>query len=234
MSVIFWLFALMLLLYMAGVRVNWQAGTVRSTASIYFELAGKSKESVEYILNGQSSTSTTPVTIGQLSPGAYTLTVRQADHQEWHRSFKLAAGEAANFTDILLVPTLITPRAATTAELKLLDNPPLVVDDNLRLNGGELYLMGKDDEEDLILRLSEDISQALWLPDKAHILLIAGQTAALVEVSGTNMTSLFTVPAGADNHLYITKDGATVLLKSGDAITAYDIANPSGPFWTKL
>lgn len=234
LTVFFWLFALSLLLYMAGLRVNWRAGTVRSTASIYIELAGKTKEPVEYILNGQSYSGTTPVTIGQLSPGAYTLTVRQADHQEWARSFKLSAGEAANFTDILLVPTLISPREATAAELKLLDNPLVIADEQLRLNGGELYLTGKDDEEELILRLSEDITQALWMPDHAHVIIMAGQTVAMVESSGTNMTALFTVPTGATNHIYITKDGATVLLKSGDAITAFDIAEPTGPFWTRL
>jgi hypothetical protein len=219
---------------MAGLRVNWQARTVRSTSSVYIELAGKVKEPIEYILNGQTTAGTSPVTISQLTPGAYTLTVRQPEHQDWHRSFKLEPGQAANFTDVLLLPILISPRVPTEAELKLVDAPLVIADEDLRIDGAELYLKDRDGEEELLLRLSENISQAIWLPDQAHILILAGQTAAVMEKEGTNMTPVFTVPTDTLNRLFINKDGATVLLKSGDAVTAYDIATPAGPFWTHL
>lgn len=232
MSVLFWLVALFILLYMAGLRVNWTAKTVRATSSIYIELANKAKEPVEYILNGQTGTGTAPITLGQLTPGSYSLTVRQADHQEWHRSFRLDPGQAVSFTDILLVPTLITPRTPTEAEAKLADSPLVIADEGLRVNRTELYLQ-EDDEEELLLRLSEQISQAVWLPDKAHIVLLAGQTAALVEVSGTNMTPLFTVPAEGVNRLFVSNDGAAVVLSSNGTLTAYDIAAPGGFFWTR-
>ncbi len=234
MTVLFWIFALSILLYMAGLRVNWQAKTVRATSSIYLHLAGKAKEPIEYIINGQTFTGTTPVTIGQLTPGAYSITVRQPEHIEWHRSIRLDAGEAANFTDILLIPTIISSREPVEAELKLLDTPLIVADEDLRLTGGELYLTNSEGEEELLLRLSEDISQAVWMPDAAHIVMLVGETAVIVEKTGTNMTPLFTVPTGVSSQLFISKDGATVLVKSGDAVLAYDIAELPGPFWTRL
>lgn len=234
LTVIFWIVALSILLYMAGLRVNWRTGTVRGTSSIYIELAGKAKEPIEYILNGESTAATTPVTISQLTPGAYTLTVRQPDHQEWHRSFRLEAGEAANFTAILLIPTLVSPREATEAERKITDGPLVIADEGLRVNNAELYLKDRRDKEELLLRLSEPISQAIWMPDQAHILILAGQTVAIVEKTGTNITPLFIVSSGLSNRLYVNKNGATVLLVSGSAVTAYDIADAPGSLWSLL
>ena len=234
MSVLFWIFAFSLLLYMAGLRVNWQAKTVRATSSIFIELSGRVKEPIEYILNGQASAGTAPVTISQLTPGAYTLIVRQPDHQEWHRSFRLEPGEAANFTDIMLVPTIITSREPSEAELKLIEGPLIIADADLRVDGSELYLTDRENKETLLLRLSENIGQALWLPDQVHIIVLAGQSVALVEKTGTNMTPLFTVPQDVINRIFLTKDGATVLVQSGSAVSAYDFFDQSGPFWTHL
>lgn len=233
MVISFWIFAVVVLLYMAGVRVNLQAGILQPTASIYLELWGRQRQPVEYVLNGQSSTDTAPITIGKLTPGPYSLTVRQPGKVEWHRSFRLSAGEAINFRDILLVPDVLTPREPSESELVLSAEPVTPASDGLRLNVNELYRENSGGQESLLLRLSEPISQATWLPRETHVLLLVGRSVMLVEKAGTNMTTLLSVDSEQPVRLYATRSGAIIVVE-GEKVQSYDLVEPRSSFWGGL
>ena len=195
--VLFWIVAVALLLYLAGVQVNWRNRQLVPSASIALSSSQQKKLAVRYTLNGESADIVFPTTIDHLNPGTYTLELAAPGKQTWRQTMQLDAYEAAVFDSVLLVPITLTPRPATAQENQALERVKHYVSKGLLIRDTELLDI-RTEPEVLVTRLSVPIEQAVWTPDREHIVVRAGNDIMLMDSNGTNITPLFSI---TEDHL---------------------------------
>lgn len=223
---VFWTITLLVLLYASGVRVNWQSGRISSSVSISLKTQDKLKDKINYTLNGVEQQGELPLVLSQLQPGHYTINVQREGAMPWQRSVYLEPGSAALYHNIVFVPQSIAQRDPTTSERRQVLAKQQLIDDGLVIRDTELYRTDKDQEE-LIVRMSENIDQAFWYTRKTHVLVKTGTTVSLLEVDGgTNRTKLFTLASDSPIKVLVA-DEKTIIVAVGQTVTVYDLTLPS-------
>lgn len=218
----FWIIALIVLMYAAGFRVNWQSGRLIESSSVALSTINNKKIAVTYTLNGEAKTANLPVLINYLTPGAYTLTVESEGKISWQKSFRVEATDAASFDNLLLLPVIIPVRPATTDESASLAKVEKLVSAGLLIRNNELYDTRKKVEK-LLVRMSQPIEQAIWYPKEKHIIIRSGQTVSLMETDGTNITKLFTLDSARPVKMVVLGGGQTLVVESDHGPLSYDL-----------
>lgn len=220
--VFFWVITLLILLYVGGVRYNWQSRSFLSSASLSLTSYFRQKTAVSYVINGEEHTGTLPLILNWLTPGYYNISLRVEGKRPWERSLKLAAGQAVPFENILFLNESIVARPATENERAVLKRITVLVDDGLLIRENEL-IDQRARLDRLVVRMSHSIEQALWYPRQSHILVRDSRAVYLMEEDGTNINELFTLAVDRPVKLAVTGGGATVLVDHPDGALAYDL-----------
>lgn len=211
----FWIVAVIVVLYVAGFRVNWTSGRVTGYSSVSFASYERNKQPVNYTINGEERVGNLPLVINWLTPGAYSISIATADTLPWYRSFRLTSNGAQTFDNILLIPKDLEPRNVTANESSTLEQVDKFVSEGLLIRDTELFDL-RGNEERLIVRMSSPIEQAVWYSKRTHVIVRSGQTVYIMEVSGTNITSLANVDSPVPTPIAVTEGGSIVLIKDGD------------------
>lgn len=223
--VVFWIVAIGLLLYLAGVKVNWGSRQLVPSASIALSTYQQKKINARYTLNGASADITLPTVINDLEPGVYTIELTVPQKQSWRQTVHLDGYQAATFDSILFVPITITPRGATNQENQALNRVQRFVSKGLLIRETDLFDTRElsNGKELLITRLSIPIEQAVWLPDREHIVIRAGNSFMVLDANGTNITPLFTVTEERLLHLLVWDRGRVLVVERDAGAESYEL-----------
>jgi len=223
--VLFWIVAISLLLYLAGVNVNWRSRQLVPSASIALSTYQQKKVEARYVLNGMSANVTLPTVIDDLEPGDYTIELTVPGKQSWRQTMSLAGYQAATFDSILFVPITLIPRPATNQENQALNRVQRFVSKGLLVRETDLFDIRERDEsgEKLVTRLSVPIEQAVWLTDKKHIVIRAGKSFMLLDANGTNITPLFTVTEERPLQLLVWDRGRVLVVERDGGAQSYEL-----------
>lgn len=217
--VFFWIVAVIVVLYVAGFRVNWSSGKVSGYSSVSFASYERTKLPIDYEINGEERTGNMPLVINWLTPGVYSISIKTEGTLPWYRSFRLTANGAETFNNILLIPEDLQPRDLTSNESATLGRVDKFVSEGLLIRGGQLFDV-RGGEERLIIRMSSPIEQAVWYPKRTHVIVRSSQTIYIMESSGTNITSLANVESLSPTPITVISGGATILIKDGEKESA--------------
>lgn len=221
--VVFWIVAIGLLLYLSGVNINWRSRRLVPSASIALSTYQQKKLDLRYTLNGASAEVTLPTVIDDLTPGDYTIELTAPGKQSWRQSVRLDGYQAATFDSILFVPITLTPRAATSQENQALNRVKLYVSKGLLIRDTDLLDVRENGVETFITRLSIPIEQAVWLPDKEHIVIRADKNFFMMDANGTNSTPLFSVTEDRLLHLLVWDHGRVLVVERDNGAQSYEL-----------
>lgn len=217
----FWVVAVILLLYLSGVQINWRSRQLVPSASISLIPYQQKKQVVQYNLNGLRAEVTLPTSIDHLTPGSYTIELTAPDKQPWRQTVRLGAYEAATFASVLLVSVTMDPRPATSQENQALNRVKRFISEGLLVRDTELLDVRDPESEKLITRLSVPIEQAVWLPDKEHIVVRAGLHYMLMDINGTNITPLFGVTEDRLLRVLVWDRGRVLVVERDNGAQSY-------------
>lgn len=203
---IFTFLSLWLILKAAGLRFNSRSFNFEKTSLV--TLRSDPKEA-EVFLNDKKVGPRTPVRLPELSPGLYDLKVTKEGYTTWQHSVEAKEGLAYDFPDILLFKK--------EPEIKEADDPKLsdfFEETKLIETNGQVAI--KDNEiwyqnDELITRFSEPISNAILYPDEKHIGLIYQNNISVIDLDGTNLVKL--IPLQSPEGFIFIGNGRSILFK---------------------
>ncbi len=221
--IVFWAIAAFVLMFAAGYRVNWKAGFLKETGSIYLQTHNRDKIVIKYTLNGQEKTVELPHAISDLQPGHYSLTLDYEGYESWTKSFYVGPSEAKLFNDILFIPTVIKSHEASASQKAQVENEERLVSEGLVIRGNEIYRTDRGTDV-LIKRSSNRVDQVFWYTKKTHIIMKNEKSVSIVEIDGSNSTKLFTLEKDLPIKLIVASGGDELIVLQEDKATVYDIS----------
>lgn len=156
--------------------------------------------------------------VSKLPQGSYQLEVSYPTYQTWKQRVRIEPGRSSAYPSIILFltnPVVAATQPATTSQLAT----PLV-DPTLRVDGGELWRIRKDDDQ-LVTRFSAPIRSAR-LFDKNHVLVTIGRELHVVDIDGSNDLRLVTFSDGRQRRL-LPLDQTSMGVLDGVEVTEFVI-----------
>lgn len=179
----------LILFYANGYHFNFKTFKIKKNGVVY--LSSYPRGATVY-LDGEIQSQKTPYS-KDLLPGYYTVRVVKDGYQLWSANFKIEEGLVDDFDAIVLYKSKIIPKELTDEKkIALLNISDDILSatskDQIKVTNDEIWQNGK-----LVTRFSQDILNAIWYPDGAHILYQRGNEIRSIEITGFNDTLLVTL-----------------------------------------
>lgn len=179
--ILFLVMGFFIVTYAAGYTIDFKNRQVSKTGLI--NLIVKTPN-VQIYLNDKLVGDKTMILRG-LSPDRYKIDVEKDNFHNWTQTIELHEQEAITLTGIVLF--------RQNPQIELYDsvlNPDslasLADTESIAVSDGEIY-----QNDNLVTRLTTEISAASWYPDHKHIVFSSNGKLCIIDTNGTNVIELF-------------------------------------------
>ncbi len=200
---------LTIVFYAQGLRLNLKNFKIIKTGVI--SVSAQPKESDVYVNNVLESHKTS--FSKNVTPGFYDLTVKKHGYIDWNYRAKVESGLVFSNKDIVLFLQNIKATSLTDKnKISQLNQPVDILAinsaNNLSVNPHEIWV-----SNNLILRLSDTIYNAIWYPDNGHIVYQEANQIRVIDINGYNDTLLVTLAKDAQTDFVIGNSGTELYFK---------------------
>lgn len=212
--ILFWLAVVVTVIYIMGFEIDLRHWRIKETGTIYLASSiGKLKSTIT--INNKLNATELPATFSRLKNGWYQVVITKENFIDWRKTVEVIPSKVNVQNSILLIKKKIEIREANEAEKQLIakvqDEP---LDQTIKiLNNNELFI-----NDDLVTRFSQDIENALWHPDGAHIVYQIGSEIRIIETDGLNDIRLATLQNPNPTIFRFLRKGQELLYQDGDKV----------------
>lgn len=215
--VIFWIVALTAIISSLGLHIDWRHFRIQETGIVYLSSSiGEINASVK--VDGLSD-NRLPASFTKMPEGNYFAEVKKPGFVSWNKNFEVDSSRVSAWENIILIKKDILSRAATPEEIDQLQrqfNEPL--DKTIIIKKNELRV-GKL----LVTRFSDNITNAIWYTDGAHIVYQIKNKIKIIEEDGKNETDLVSLSSDAPVTFRLLSRGQELLYQDGDQVLVAEI-----------
>lgn len=211
--IVFWLIALVAIVKSMGLEFDYKNFSFKTTGIIYVA-SSQEKVTAKVELENYRTKYKLPTTFDRLKSGYYKVNVSKKNYHTWKKQFLVESNQVSAWENILLIKEKIIPTLATEEEKALLAHfagEPL--DKTIAIKNNELYLNKK-----LVTRFSQDIKNAIWFPDGAHIVYQIDSAINIIESDGANNIKLVKLKNSDLSVFRLLNKGQELLYKDGQKI----------------
>lgn len=209
---IFCLIALIAIIYSLGFNINWQHFRIKETGIIYLDSSiGAIDANVQ--VNGVFKKKL-PASFTKMPEGHYLATITKPDFISWSKNFEVYPSKVSVWEDVVLIKENINVRTASDEEVSQLNrqiDEPL--DKTIVINDNELWVNNQ-----LVTRFSDNITNAIWYPDGAHLVYQIKNKIKIIEIDGKNETELARLSTDNPSIFRFLAKGKELLYQNGDRI----------------
>jgi hypothetical protein len=183
---------------------------------------------VAVVVNGKKKLyKRTPINLSYLFPGDYTVEIQKDGYFTWSKVMHVPSGQVVINPFIKLFYTKSPPTPASQNDIDFLTSrvKPAIVTD-LDVRGNEIWVkpvirtypfIVTDDHFTLIGRFSEPVDDAVWNPDKTHVVYQRGLDLHIMDRDGSNDHVLTSLNTAGPTTFAISNDGDRLIYKDGDS-----------------
>lgn len=209
MSTTFIVLSFILLVAVAGYRINWLNLSISQTSLVW--LKGNEKNVTIYF-DGKKISDDLPLRINYVNEGWREVVITKKGYHDWKKSFYADTGQAYEFREIVMFASDAKPEVVTDKELiASLGNVILPV--NISVEDGELLANDR-----LVSRFSTDPSSFEWYKDGKHILYQIGKEIRVIDTSGDNDLLLVRLENEVATKMRLINGGKYLLYSDGDQV----------------
>jgi len=211
--VIFWVVALAAIIASLGLHIDWRHFRIQETGIVYLSSSiGELEAAVK--VDGLSD-DRLPASFTKMPESNYSAEVKKPGFVTWNKNFEVDSSRVSAWENIVL----ITNRPATVEETdqlnRQIDEP---LDKTIIIKNNELWV-----EKVLITRFSDNITNAIWYTDGAHIVYQIKNKIKIIEEDGKNETNLVSLSSDAPVTFRLLSRGQELLYQDGDQVLVAEI-----------
>lgn len=189
----------------SGYQFDWDNKTLTRTGLLY--LAGNPK-SVTVEVNRKIVSDRLPLRLPTVLPGEYRINISKPGYVTWSKTFSIEPGEARAETEITLF--LEEPEISTVTDPEMIEKVKIPHAISSLINEREIIY-----RDNIVTRVSTTIQDAALGSDRAHIFFQNDRVIKVIEIDGSNETSLYEMQNDNISNLLIANGGKEILLLDG-------------------
>jgi len=207
------LISLGVIFYAEGYRIDFSTFRVVKTGVLYLKIQPRNVTINVNDLRQQESSSF----VENLTPGFYHVSVGKSGFVTWKLGLQVRSQSVNEYSDIILFRSKIPVLPLTDADkIGLLMEPTDVLatnaPDQLLFNDHEIWI-----GNDLVTRFSNQIQNATWYPDLAHIIFQQGKEIRIIEINGGNDTLLAILSSDKPTIFAVGNRGTELYFQDGES-----------------
>lgn len=215
--IIFWVAALAAIISSLGLHIDWRHLRIQETGIVYLSSSiGELEADVK--VDGLSRDKL-PVSFTKMPEGNYFAEVKKPNFVTWNKNFEVDSSRVSAWENIVLIKKDISSRAATLEEIdhlnRQVDEP---LDKTIIIKNNELWI-GKL----LVTRFSDNITNAIWYTDGAHIVYQIKNKIKIIEEDGQNETDLVSLSSDSPVTFRLLSRGQELLYQDGGQVFVAEI-----------
>jgi len=212
----FGMLSVYLILSASGYRIDWKWFRIEKTGIITIK---SQPRDVSVFVDASLLASSTPVALRNMLPGSYDITINKPEYHDWSKTIQVDSGRVTDLSDVLLLRLNPVVETISVKEMQLLDN--YTQNNDILISGNEIYRNEKSPQ--LVTRLSRDVVQAVFYPDKRHIVFQVGNEIKSMDLLGQNVQAITQLPTDKQSRIIFIDSGTSILIKQEEAYSKFKI-----------
>ena len=188
--------------YAAGYTVDFKSRQISSTGLISLQVKTGSAQ----IYLNEKYVGNQSMVLRSLEDGTYRIVIKKEGYHDWQKTVQLHEQEALILENIVLFikePTLEQYNSNITVK----NLPSMSDQDGLYFNKGEIF-----NNDELVTRLSKDVSGVCWFPDQNHIAFTSEGFLQIIDADGNNNIQL--IKKDSNSPVIFTNSGRFVIFEN--------------------
>ncbi|OIP06909.1 hypothetical protein COS66_02805 [Candidatus Berkelbacteria bacterium CG06_land_8_20_14_3_00_43_10] len=212
----FGMLSVYLILSASGYHIDWKWFRIEKTGIITIK---SQPRDVSVFVDASLLASSTPVALRNMLPGSYDITINKPEYHDWSKTIQVDSGRVTDLSDVLLLRLNPVVETISVKEMQLLDN--YTQNNDILISGNEIYRNEKSPQ--LVTRLSRDVVQAVFYPDKRHIVFQVGNEIKSMDLLGQNVQAITQLPTDKQSRIIFIDSGTSILIKQEEAYSKFKI-----------
>ena len=207
--IIFVSLSLVLLIAVAGYRVNWINFSIHQTSLVWLK---GSDSNVEIFFDNKKIGEKLPLRINYVDEGWREVRISKKGYYDWKKSFYVQTGQAYEFRDIMFFKKGAKPEVVS--DKVLIDSlKDVILPLNIVVDNGDLIA-----NNGLISRFSKDPVSYQWYRDGKHIIYQIDNEIRVIDTAGINDNLLATLGSVDPSVFRLIDNGKSLLYKDGEMV----------------
>lgn len=161
--------------------------------------------------DGKKVASRSPWQKGRLFPGSYDLKIQKPSYFDYSKTVNLSPSQALIAEKIVLFKKDGELTKATEEEVKTLAS--FKRPDDLFVHSAEIFTAEK-----LITRLSRDVFEATWYPNKNYVMYQVGGELHVTEIDGSNDIKLLELGSDKPTQFMVSSDDKFLIVRTAEGV----------------